>query len=285
MLRHRGAALAAGLATAIMLAFVLLPVAAIFSRAPLGTMAAQLHSRVALDALRVSLRTSVVAVALIVAVGTPAAYVLATRRFAGRSAVLTVLELPLVLPPAVAGIALFAAFGRFGVLGGALRAFGVELPFTQVAVVMALAFVAAPFYVRQAVAAFASVDASVLAAARTLGAGPGETFLRVAVPVAGPGLSAGAALAWARALGEFGATIMFAGSLQGRTQTLPLAIYVQFTSGGVDTALAMAALLVAVSGGLLLAVRLLLRPGRRSETGKEGRRAIRPAFASTPSIA
>jgi molybdate transport system permease protein len=284
MVRHRALALAAGLATAIMLAFVLLPVAAIFSRAPLGTLLAQLHSRVALDALRVSLKTSIVAVTLIVALGTPAAYVLATRRFVGHAAILTVLELPLVLPPAVAGIALFAAFGRFGLLGGALRAFGVELPFTQVAVVMALAFVAAPFYVRQAVAAFASLDVSVLGAARTLGAGPGRTFLRVAVPLARPGLSAGAALAWARALGEFGATIMFAGSLPGRTQTLPLAIYVQFTSGGVDSALAMAALLVAVSAGLLLGVRLLLRAGRSAEKEGGEPRTARPAFASTPGI-
>jgi molybdate transport system permease protein len=239
---------------------------------------------VALEALGVSLKTSVVAVALIVAVGTPTAYVLAVRRFVGREAILTVLELPLVLPPAVAGIALFAAFGRFGLLGGALRTVGVELPFTQIAVVMALAFVAAPFYVRQAVAAFASLDGSVLWVARTLGAGPGRTFMRVAVPLAGPGLSAGAALAWARALGEFGATIMFAGSLQGRTQTLPLAIYVQFTSGGVDSALAMAALLVAASAGLLLGVHLLLRG--RIRAAKEGEEpwTARPAFASRPGI-
>src|SRR5262249_25336708 len=152
-----------------------------------------------------------------------------TTNLRGRGVILSLLELPLVLPPAVAGIGLFAAFGRFGLLGGVLRAFGIEIPFTQVAVVMALAFVASPFYVRQACAACAAVDPELLGAARTLGAGPGGAFWHVGVPVARQGLSAGAALAWARALGEFGATIMFAGGLQGRTQTLPLAIYGQFS--------------------------------------------------------
>ncbi len=257
---------AAGIATAVLLAFVLLPVVAIFLRVPPGTLVRQLHSSVALDALRVSFKTSLIALALIVAIGTPAAYVLGTRRFRGDVILLTLLELPLVLPPAVAGIGLFAAFGRFGLLGGALRAGGIQIPFTQTAVVMALAFVAMPFYVRQAVAAFGNVDPALLAASRTLGAGPGRTFLRVGVPLARPGLSAGAGLAWARALGEFGATIMFAGSLQGRTQTLPLAIYEEFSRGDIHTALAMATLLVAVSGGILLGVRLALR----AAGGEEG---------------
>ena len=205
--------IAAGIATAALVAFVLLPILAIFLRVPAGRLVAQVHSRVALQALGVSLKTSLIAVALILGVGTPAAHVLATTRFRGQGAILTLLELPLVLPPAVAGIGLFAAFGRFGLLGGGLRAIGVEIPFTQIAVVMALVFVASPFYVRQAVAAFASVDPQLVGAARTLGAGAAGTFLRVSVPLAWPGLSAGAALAWARALGEFGATIMFAGSL------------------------------------------------------------------------
>ena len=172
------------------------------------------------------------------------------------------LELPLVLPPAVAGIGLFAAFGRFGLLGRPLRALGIEIPFTQAAVVMALAFVAMPFYTRQAVAAFASMDERLLGVSRTLGAGRTETFFRVAVPMAAQGLSAGAALAWARALGEFGATILFAGSLQGKTQTLPLAIYNRFSSGDLGAALAIAAMLVAVSVGLLAGARLLVRTRR-----------------------
>jgi len=210
-----------------------------------------------LQALAVSLRSSLIAVALILVAGTPVAYLLATRRFRGAAAIATLLELPLVLPPAVAGIGLLAAFGRAGLLGGALRAAGISIPFTEVAVVMALTFVALPFYMRQAVAAFASVDPDLLAASRTLGVGPAGTFFRVALPLARPGLSAGAALAWARTLGEFGATLMFAGSLPGKTQTLPVAIFVEL-SQDFHVALAIAALLVAVSAGLLVAVKLLL---------------------------
>jgi molybdate transport system permease protein len=261
--------MAAGVATAVLVGFVFLPILAIFLRVPPGDLVGQLRSPVALDALLVTLKTSAIAVLLIVAAGTPAAYVLATRSFRGSGAILTLLELPLVLPPAVAGIGLFAAFGRFGLLGAPLRVLGVAIPFTQIAVVMALAFVAMPFYVRQAVASFASLDRQLLGASRTLGAGHGATFLRIAVPLARPGLSAGAALAWARALGEFGATIMFAGSLQGRTQTLSLAIYGQFSAARFDTALAMAALLVAVSAGLLVGVRKVLRTREREESSAE----------------
>jgi molybdate transport system permease protein len=271
----RALAVAAGAVTAVLVGFVLLPVLAIFLRVPPAHLVAQLHSPVALDALRVTLKTSTIAVLLIVAVGTPAAYVLATRRFPGSGALLTILELPLVLPPAVAGIGLFAAFGRFGLLGSPLRVLGVTIPFTQIAVVMALAFVAMPFYVRQAAASFASLDRQLLWASRTLGAGHGATFLRVAVPLARPGLSAGAALAWARALGEFGATIMFAGNLQGRTQTLSLAIYGQFSGASFDTALAMAALLVAVSAGLLVGVRTALRTREREEPSTEWTKSSR----------
>ena len=246
-------------ATLVLFGFVALPILAIFLRVAPSRLFAQLGSHVAVQALAVSLRSSAIALALIVAFGTPAAYVLATTRFHGAVALTTILELPLVLPPAVAGIALFAAFGRFGLLGGALRVFGVEIPFTEAAVVMALTYVALPFYTRQAVAAFASMDRELLGASRTLGAGPTATFFRVALPLARQGLSAGAALAWARALGEFGATILFAGSFPGRTQTLPLAIYEQFSTGNIDGALAMSALLVVVSAALFVGVRLLLR--------------------------
>src|SRR5439155_26758771 len=197
-----------GLAAALLVGFVLLPMAAVFVRVPLAMLLSQLRSNAALGALGVSLRTTATSLAIILVLGTPAAYLLGTRSFRGAAALETVLEVPLVLPPAVAGIALLAAFGRFGLLGGTLRAAGIEVGLTPAAVVMALTFVAMPFYVRQAVGAFASVDRQVLAASRTLGAGDGETFLRVAVPLARKGLSAGAALAFARALGEFGATIM-----------------------------------------------------------------------------
>jgi molybdate transport system permease protein len=190
----------------------------------------------------------VIALAIIVVTGTPAAYLLATRSFRGRAVVLTLVELPLVLPPAVAGIALLAALGPRGL-------FPTEALVLQTAgVVVALTFVAAPFYLRQAVAAFAAVDADLLRASRTLGAGEAATFARVAIPSARPGLAAGLALAWGRALGEFGATLMFAGSFRGITQTVPLAIYDRF-SDDFPGALALSAVLVCVSAALLLSVK------------------------------
>ena len=170
--------------------------------------------------------------------------------------VVTLIELPLVLPPAVAGIAMLAAFGRLGLLGGTVSALGIDLAFTQLAVVFAITFVASPFYLRQAIASFEAVDRTLLDAARTLGASRARVFARVAVPLAASGLAAGAALAFARALGEFGATIMFAGSLQGRTQTLPLAIYARFDTD-FDLALSLGALLVVISAALLLTMKLL----------------------------
>jgi molybdate transport system permease protein len=238
--------------------FLLLPLLAIFLRVPPGRLVDQLGDPVVRDALVVSVKTVLVAEAFLLVVGTPAAYLLATTRFPGRRAVLTLVELPLVLPPAVAGIGLLAAFGRVGLLGSPLRSLGVELPFTQAAVVIAVAFVASPFYLRQAVAAFESVDRTLLEAARTLGSPPARVFLRIALPLARGGLGAGAALAFARGIGEFGATIMFAGSLQGRTQTLPLAIYAEFDRD-FDVALTISALLVIVSAVILLAVKV--RPG------------------------
>jgi molybdate transport system permease protein len=247
------AALAA--ATAIALAFLVLPVAAIFLRVPPGDLFGALGHGVTRDALVVSLKTSAIAHACVLLVGTPAAYVLARRRFRGRGVVLSLVELPLVLPPAVAGIALLAAFGRAGLLGGTLDALGVQIPFTQAAVVLAVAFVESPFYVRGAVVAFEAVDATLLDAARTLGAPPARVFARVALPLAAGGLAAASALALARGLGEFGATIIFAGSLQGVTQTLPLAIYAQFEQD-FDTALAISGLFIVVGAVLLVALKL-----------------------------
>jgi molybdate transport system permease protein len=243
-------------AAGLILAFLLVPVLALFLRIPPGDLLAQLTSEVAVDALIVSLKTSLIAHAVVLALGTPAAYLIATRHFRGRALVLTLIELPLVLPPAVAGIALFAAFGRTGLLGGTLEAFGISIPLTQTAVVFAVIFVSSPFYVRLAVSAFESVDPALIEAARTLGAGPRRTFFRVALPLAVGGLSAASALAFARGLGEFGATIMFAGSLQGVTQTLPLAIYAQLDLD-FDVALALGAFLVVVSVAVLLTVKLL----------------------------
>jgi len=243
-------------AAVLAVAFLALPVVAIFLRVPPGDLLDALGSQVARDALRVTLVTTLVAQGLILVVGTPAAYLLATRRFRGRALVITLVELPLVLPPAVAGIGLLAAFGRFGLLGNTLSAAGLEVAFTRVAVVLAVVFVAGPFFLRTAIAAFEALDQTLIEASRTLGAGPARTFARVALPLAVAGLSAGAALSFARGLGEFGATIMFAGSLQGVTQTLSLAVYEQFDVN-FDTALAIGAELVVASAVLLLMVKLV----------------------------
>jgi molybdate transport system permease protein len=238
------------------LTFLLLPVLALFLRIPPGELLSALGSDVALDALWVTVKTGAIAHVFVLGLGTPTAYLLATRAFRGRSLVITAIELPLVLPPAVAGIALFAVFGRNGLLGDTLSVAGIAIPFTQAAVVLAVAFVATPFYVRQAIEAFAAVDRNLLDASRTLGAGPGRTFWRIARPLAAGGLSAGSALAWARGTGEFGATIIFAGSLQGLTQTLPLAIYAELDQD-FETAVAIGALLVAFSLAILVTVKLL----------------------------
>ena len=242
-------------ATAVALAFLVLPVAAIFFRVPPGDLLGALGHDVTRDALVVSLKTSAIAHVAVLLVGTPAAYVLGRKRFRGRGLIITLIELPLVLPPAVAGIGLFAAFGRMGLLGSELDAFGIQIPFTQAAVVLAVAFVESPFYLRGAIAAFEAVDGSLLDAARTLGAAPGRVFARIALPLAAGGLAAASALALARGLGEFGATIIFAGSLQGVTQTLPLAIYAQFEQD-FDTALAISALFIIVGALLLVALKL-----------------------------
>lgn len=243
-------------ATAVSLAFLVVPIVAIFAELSLGDLRDGLTSDVTRDALRVTAETNLTAMALILMFGTPTAYLLATRRFWGRSLLVTLVELPLVLPPAVAGIGLLAAFGRLGLLGGTLEAVGLEIAFTKIAVVLAVTFVASPFYVRTAIAAFEAVDPDLVAASRTLGAGPARTFARIALPLASGGLGAGAALAFARGLGEFGATIMFAGSLQGVTQTLSLAVYQEFDVD-FDTALAIGALLVIVSSLILFVVKLI----------------------------
>jgi molybdate transport system permease protein len=243
-------------ALTIALAFLTLPVLAVFVDRPPGDLLASLGEEGALDALWLSLKTTTAALAIIVVVGTPAAYFLATRRFRGRALVITLIELPLVLPPAVAGIALLAAIGP-------------SLTFETGGVIVALTFVASPFYVRQAQAAFGAIDRRWLDASRTLGVDEARTFARVAIPTAAPGLLTGGALALGRALGEFGATLMFAGSLTGVTQTAPLAIYERFATD-FDGALALSAVLVAVSAAILFAVKLV---GGWDALGAGGRRA------------
>ena len=256
MIGRRWFAVALGTALGVTVLFLALPVIAVFANTAPGDLVDSLGDPSARDALLLSLRTSATALALILVIGTPAAYLLATRRFRGRSIVIALVELPLVLPPAVAGIALLASLGPNGILGGLIEDAGVRLVLATAGVVVALTFVAAPFYIRQAQAAFEAVEPRLLEASRTLGATQARTFVRVAIPVARPGLLTGAALALGRALGEFGATLMFAGSFRGITQTVPLAIYERFATDFTG-ALALSAVLVAVSAALLATVKVL----------------------------
>jgi molybdate transport system permease protein len=248
-------ALAFFAACVVSLSFLVLPLVALFTHVPPGTLLHQLSNPVVGDALVVSAKTSAIGQALILGFGTPTAYMLATRRFPGRALLVTLVELPIVLPPAVAGIGLLVAFGRAGLLGGTFSALGINVSFNEAAVVLAVVFVAGPYYVRQAIAAFEAIDTKLVMASRTLGAGPLRTFFRIVVPLASGGLAAGAALALARGIGEFGATIMFAGSLPGVTQTLPLAIYAQFDVN-LDASIAIAALLVIIAAAILLSLKM-----------------------------
>jgi molybdate transport system permease protein len=263
--RERALVVATVAAAAVALVFLLLPIVAIFAHTSPGHLLDQLSNPVVKDAVRVSIKTSLVAQVLILVFGTPLAFLLASGRFRGRALVVTLVELPLVLPPAVAGIGLLAAFGRMGLLGSSLDALGITLPFTQAAVTIAVAYVASPLYIRQAVAAFEATDPSLAAASRTLGAGPARTFFHVILPLARGGLVAGLALSFARGLGEFGATIMFAGSLQKVTQTLPLAIYSEF-SVDFNATLAMSGVLVLISVVLLAGLHLGLSWQRSDST-------------------
>src|SRR5579862_8861054 len=213
-------------AAALFLSVVGLPMVAIFVRVvSSGTLGAVITRPIVVEALRLSLFATSCTLTLTLLLGTPVAYLLARHSFPGRALVESLLDLPIVLPPAVAGIGLLMAFGRRGLLGEPLATLGITIGFSTAAVVLAEFFVGAPFYVRAAHSAFASVDLELEIVGRTLGVSDWGVFWRVTVPVAFHALLGGAVLAWARALGEFGATIMFAGSFQGRTQTMPLAIY------------------------------------------------------------
>jgi len=235
-----------------------LPVFVLVARAVLdGSLAATLGMQVVLDALVLSLVTTAVSLVLMVVIGTPLALLLARHRFRGAVLLETVIDLPIVLPPSVAGLALLLVFGRRGLLGGTLDLAGIELPFTTAAVIIAQTFVAAPFYIRSARAGFATVDHDLEDAARVDGATERQLFRHVTVPLASTALASGLVMSWARALGEFGATIMFAGSVQGRTQTLPLVVYGEFQAGNLDTSIAAAAILVLAAVGVLVAVRIL----------------------------
>jgi molybdate transport system permease protein len=246
------------LVVSIVLAFLMLPIVALFTYQPVHDLIHGFGTRVATDAILVSLKTNAIAFALLLVFGTPFAYILSRARFRGRSIVITAVEVPLVMPPAVAGLALLVAFGRLGLLGHTLSVLGIDLAFTQAAVVIAILFVASPFYLRGAIAAFEGIDGTLLDVAGTLGAGPIRRLIWIAIPMAAGGLGAAAAVAFARGVGEFGATILFAGSFQGTTQTLPLAVYSLFDAN-LDQAVAIGVLLIIVSAAILLTAKLLAR--------------------------
>lgn len=251
---------AAALLATLLVALLALPVLGLVLATRPGELLAGLRHPVAAPALWLSLTTTAAALAIVLVLGTPLGWWLAGRRDRLGRAVETMVALPVVIPPAVAGIALLLTFGRRGLIGSWLADWGWSISFSTTAVVLAQVFVSAPFYVQAAISAFRGLDPSLLVVARTLGASPARVFFAVALPLAAPGLIGGGAMAWARALGEFGATLMFAGNLEGKTQTLPLAIYTALESD-MRAAQALALLLVVVAFGLLLVVRGQLLAG------------------------
>ena len=262
-------------AVAALVVFLALPLASLIGRVSPGQLAARLSEPAVLDALRLSLITSLSATAVVLVLGIPTAYVLATRDFPGKRLVEVLIDLPMVLPPTVAGFALLMAFGRMGLLGGTLQALGLTIPFTTLGVVVAQVFMAAPFFIAPARAGFSGVDRRLLEAAATLRASEARRFFWVVLPLSMPSLLAGAALCTARALGEFGATITFAGNFPGITQTMPLAVYVALQSD-LDTAVTLSIVLVLMSFGLLLGLRAAA-PGWRGVGSGAGRPGTSPA--------
>jgi molybdate transport system permease protein len=230
----------------------------VFRSVATGALANAVTTPVVLDALQLSLVTTSISLVVTIVFGLPLAFVLARRRFRGSGLVEAVVDLPIVLPPAVAGLGLLLVFGRRGLLGEPVgELFGISIPFTTAAVVLAQVFVSAPFFVRSARTGLGSVPRELEDAARVDGAGELYLFRRITVPIARAALAAGLVMTWARSLGEFGATIMFAGNFPGRTQTLPLVVYSEFNSGDLDASIAAAAILVLAAFGVLIAVRVL----------------------------
>lgn len=247
---------------AVTLGFVVLPLVAIFFSVGPAQLVSDLRAPSVSTALALSLETTVVALAVIVSFGTPVAYWMGRNAFRGKRVVEVALKMPIVSPPAVAGVGLLLVFGKAGLLGHSLSALGFEIAFSSGAVVLAQVFIAGPFYIINAQQAFAAIDPDLVAVSRTLGLTRWGTFWRTVLPLALPGMLSGAALSLARALGEFGATIVFAGNLPGRTQTFPLAIYTMLQSNQ-GTATAMSALLMVVAFFLLLLVSLMDRAPKR----------------------
>jgi molybdate transport system permease protein len=255
--RHWGERSLASVA-ALFALFLALPVLTLVGRSILdGSLGRALGSAVVLQALSLSLVTTAISLVVTVALGLPLAIVLARREFRGKGWLEAIVDLPIVLPPSVAGLALLLVFGRRGLLASPLDVLGWSIPFTTVAVVLAQTFVSAPFFIRSARTGIAGVDRDLEDAARVDGASERQLFRAVTAPLAGSALAAGVVMTWARALGEFGATIMFAGNVEGRTQTLPLVVYGEFQGGDLDASIAAAAILVLAAFGVLVAVRFL----------------------------
>jgi molybdate transport system permease protein len=243
---------------AVAILFLAIPVVGLIGRAIAGGALLDAFATPAVrDAIILSLATTTISLVLAVVLGTPLALLLARRRFRGSGLLETMVDLPIVLPPSVAGLALLLVFGRSGLVGGTLEVAGIQVPFTTLAVILAQTFVAAPFFVRTARAGIANVDPQLEDAARDLGAAEASVIRQITLPLAAPALATGMVLCWSRALGEFGATIMFAGNLPGVTQTLPLVVFSEFQSGDLEASIAAAAILVLAAFGVLIAVRAL----------------------------
>ncbi len=242
------------LGAAALLGFLLLPIVALVATTGVADLLDGLRHPLVLPALRLSLLTTSASLVLVVVPGTALAWLLVRREGRVSQWIETAVQLPVVIPPAVGGLALLLAFGRRGLLGGSLAHFGLAIPFTTLAVVLAEVFVSAPFFVLAATAAFRRFDPALWIVARSLGASPARAFFRIALPAAAPSLASGAAMSWARSLGEFGATLMFAGNLTGRTQTLPLAVYTALESDA-RAAQAISIVLVLIAFALLVVLR------------------------------
>jgi len=249
---------AAGLLILVVTLYLVLPVIALFFRTTPELFLSSLSDPLVISALWLSLSTSIISLAIVILVGTPFAYVHSRSTYPGKVIVDTLIDLPLVLPPAVAGFALLVLYGRMGLFGQYFNMMGISIAFTTLAVIMAQIFVASPFYLRQAKSLFEQFDQSYEHTARTLGASKLRTFLTITIPLTASGLVSGAVMTFGRALGEFGATIMFAGNLPGVTQTMPLAVYVGMESN-FNLGLTISILLVIISFVIMITVRLVTR--------------------------
>ncbi|NMB78080.1 MAG: molybdate ABC transporter permease subunit [Methanomicrobiales archaeon] len=254
--RTKLACIGAGVLVLAVALYLILPIIALFFRTTPDLFFETLRDPAVISALTLSLTTSIISLVIVILVGTPFAYLHCRNQYPGKVIVDTIIDLPLVLPPAVAGFALLVLYGRMGLIGKYASLFGITFAFTTLAVIMAQIFVASPFYLRQAKSLFDQLDPAYEMTARTLGASPFRVFARVVVPLTAGGLVSGAVMTFGRALGEFGATIMFAGNMPGVSQTMPLAVYVNL-NGDFNVGLTIAILLVLISFAIMIAVRLL----------------------------